>query len=313
MGFRYWMACTPYPYGDDRAENPILRVSQDGVQWSAVPGAPDPLVPPPIDEQWHHADTDLVLHEDRLYVFFISVRRSYSDTTFSVISSRDGTTWSSPETVYSGSWGVSPAVLVHDNIWHLWFIRLDTNDRRAKSALLLRKGADPLRLGNERPCALALPGYTPWHVDIIRVDDGFEALIAAFPDGTNPSRCRLFHAESSDGVGWRLSNPAPMLSPSLFGWDNRMIYRSSFVKREGSYQIWYTGASWGMKCGIGYVEGLLTSLVPAEQQPRDDQPTSRVIEDAAGLAKYMIWRTVPPRIFRALLHAKRVLRGGNSR
>ena len=61
---------------------------------------------------------------------------------------------------------------------------------------------------------------------------------------------------------------SPLIRPTLFGADNRMVYRSSFLKRiDGSYRIWNSTASWGMRCGIGFVPGQIDGLLPLERDP----------------------------------------------
>lgn len=83
---------------------------------------------------------------------------------------------------------------------------------------------------------------------------------------------------------------------TLFGWDNRMVYRSSFLKRiDVSYRIWYSAASWGMRCGIGLVTGQIDGLLPLERAPKGYALSviRRFRENAFGLAKYMLYRALP--------------------
>lgn len=311
LGFPYWMACTPYPFGADRHENPIVRVSHDGIVWQPFPGAPDPLVAAPVDASWHHADTDLVLHDDMLHVFYISTKCEGAKTTFSVITSANGAHWSEPRVVYRAPWGVSPALLVGGGQWSMWYIYLDMFAVSQGSVLWRRTGASPFEFGEPIECDLNVPGHVVWHIDVIRADAGFESLVTAFPRGTDMSRSRLFHATSTDGLRWLLSAPMPLLGPSLTGWDNRMIYRSSFVKRDdGSYSIWYSAASWGMRCGIGFVEGPLEQLRAPHGSCGGVRVSAlrRLGEDLLGLAKYILSRLLPQRAFHCLLAMNRQVR-----
>jgi len=308
LGYAYWMACTPYPFGIDTEENPIIRVSHDGIDWIPFPGAPDPLVSKPGRAGWHHADTDLVLHNGSLHVFYISTATEGAGTTFSVISSTDGCRWTEPCEIYSAAWGVSPAVVVDDRgHWDMWYIYLDTLDPHAESQLLRRAGESPLRFGDVVACTLEIEGHRVWHIDVVAVGAGFEALVTAFPRNADPSVSRLFHAYSPDGLDWRLSRVRPLLSRSSFGWDNRMIYRSTFIKRgDGTYRIWYSACSWGMRCGIGYVEGPLDALSPLVGQSTHSAGLAvRIREDAAGLAKYGASRLLPATIYAQLAAARR--------
>lgn len=311
LGFRYWMACTPYPFAVDRHENPIVRVSHDGLTWQPVPGAPDPLVPPPPATDWHHADTDLVLHDGVLHVYYITTRCEGAQTLFSVVTSRDGVHWTAPRVVYQGAWGVSPAVVVDRGRWHMWYVWRDTNDARATSRLLLRSGSSAFEFDEPSPCSLEMPGHEVWHLDVIVVPGGYEALVAAFPTGTDPSRCRLFHARSADGRCFVASSRSPVIGPSGTGWDNRMVYRSTLLRRDdGSYLVWYSAASWGMRCGIGVMAGPIDALQPvAAVAAGGDLPAGRKLrEDLVGAGKYAVSRVLSPAAYRRLLAARNRMR-----
>jgi hypothetical protein len=297
------MACTPYPFGNDRLENPIVRVSNNGVDWCCFPGAPDPLVAEPDELAWHHADTDLIIYNDTLYVFYISTNRHTAETAFLMITTSDGLNWTSPVAIYRDTWGVSPAVVV-DSVqrWSLWYVWCDTFSNQQVSVVYRRTGSDPLTLGDSQRCMLVVPNHVVWHLDVIQDGETYEALVTAFPRGTDPSRSRLFHALSSDGLTFVLSRKDPIIQPSWFGWDNRMIYRSTFIKiKNDHYRLWYTGASWGMRCGIGALEGVLTNLQPMLCTTVSGQSNMKLFfENFVGLSKYILTRILPGSAIRNL-------------
>lgn len=311
LGYEYWMACTPYPFAADRLENPIVRVSHDGVHWTSFPGAPDPLVEAPSNGAWHHADTDIVLHRGRLYVFYISTNRERAETVFSFIASVDGVHWSEPKEIYRGTWGVSPSVVVDDQEgWSMWYVFRDSLSRAQHSIVYRRRGSSATSLGPAQVCELQVPRHVVWHLDVICTEHRIEALVTAFPRGTDPSRSRLFHAVSEDGHMFRLTTGKPLIRPSWFGWDNRMVYRSSFVKRvDGTYRIWYSAASWGMRCGIGLVEGALDRLRQVSVEGSQLSQSRRWSEDALGLMKYSAYRVLPAPAYAHLLSAWSRVRG----
>jgi hypothetical protein len=252
-GYPYWMVFTPFPLMNDRFENPTLRASHDGWHWQRVPGISDPLVPSPADPQMHHADPELIYHQGRLHVVYLTIRRWTNETTFSEISCGDDLHWSEPRVIGKSVNAVSPTFQVQGDVLHEWFVH--------NHELVHCDGPDLSSLGHERKCRVSIPDHVPWHVDILKVENGYEALIAAFPRGTDMSRTRLFHLSSEDGLAFRLSRDSPLIGPSTFGWDNRMIYRSSFLKEpDGTYRIWYSAASWGRHLGIGLLQGSLDSL-----------------------------------------------------
>ena len=294
-GARYWMAMTPYPYGDDRRENPSIRVSRDGVAWETLLGAPDPVVAPPADPEYHNADADLAYDGRTLFLYYLTRSRVRPHVMISVRRSDDGRIWSEPRVVMEQEWGVSPAAVLAADGWRLYYVHADLRAGASSFHLRCRRGTRPDSLPRDERCTLEIAGHHLWHVDMIEHRGGAECLAAAFPRGTDPSRCSLFHATSTDGMHFEVSRPAPLVRPSRFGWDDRMIYRSSFVREAtGEYKIWYTGASWGMRFGIGVLEGPLDALRPGSDggswAPR---AASEYVRDLLGIAKYAVLRTVP--------------------
>jgi hypothetical protein len=303
-GFQYWMAYTPYPFGDERLENPCVRASTDGLIWEAMPGCPDPMFAAPEGAKDHHADTELIFRNGRLVMLFMTTTVGEASATISYTETCDVVAWSDPKAICQDDWIVSPCVVAADNngVCTLWYVQCHADAPKPVSTLFRRVGADLDMLGDAQPCTLAIPGHILWHIDIIAAGSGFEALVTAFPIGLNPSRSRLFHAVSTDGITFTLSSASPIVSPSLFGWDDRMVYRSTFIREGRDYRIWYSAASWSMRCGIGYLEGNLRTLrtnAAAATSARVALLT-RLKEDGIGLVKYLILQYAPPEIVRGL-------------
>lgn len=253
----------------------------------------------------------MVLHEGVLHLFFISTNRHAAETTFSLITSKDGLHWTPPVLIYRDEWGVSPAAVVSESgQWQLWYVWRDSLSRAQISQLYRRTSSDPFRLGPPQLCSLDIPGHVVWHLDVLTTTMGYEALVTAFPVGTDSSRSRLFHATSIDGIGFNLSTGRPLLKPSWFGWDNRMVYRSTFVKRpDGTYRLWYSAASWSMRCGIGLIEGPLSQMRPVYGSHASQPRGLRLLqEDAMGLAKYLVYRMLPAKTYSFVLSMRNRMR-----
>jgi hypothetical protein len=309
LGFEYWMACTPYPFAADKEENPIIRVSHDGVNWQKFIGAPDPLVNAPTDYDWHHADTELVLHNGILRVFYITTNSVVAGTQFSYLETTDGVRWTEPKIIYENKWGVSPTFIVNEkDEWLMWYVHRDSLADEQSSKLFCRTGATPDAFGEDFECILKISDHVVWHIDVALNCGVYIALVAAFPVGADPSRCRLFHALSNNGIDFKLTQSNPILRPSWFRWDNRMIYRSTFLPMAGGkLRIWYSAASWGMRTGIGLVEGPPSCLRSVVYSSPNVSLKRKVMEDVVGLVKYLIYRILPSNIFLLLLKFRRKL------
>jgi len=104
MGWRYWMAVTPYPLNDSQYENPCVLVSQDGEVWEVPAGLSNPVVAKPATG--YNADTELVLSPDGSRLYLIFRERLSSGTTGNNVrcmESPDGIMWSAPRTILSGA------------------------------------------------------------------------------------------------------------------------------------------------------------------------------------------------------------------
>jgi len=309
-GYQYWMAFTPYPKMDDRVENPTIRVSHDGMDWQKVLGISDPVVHTPSDwPKTHHADTELVYSSGHLYLIYLTIQRKTDNVTFNAMGCNSDLRWSKPQVIHEDVGAVSPTFQIDGNVWHEWFIRTNFQKGLNRSELVHREGSDLGSLENERPCHLDIPKHVLWHIDILKVKEGYEGLVCAFPSRTDQTRCRLFHVFSKDGLNFNLTRDGPIIEPSPLGWDNRLIYRSSFLKYpDGTYRIWYSGASWGRHFGIGLLQGSLNSLIEPANAIHAPVPryVLRLPGEADGWLRYQIRHNLPPSLL-VLAQKRRVM------
>jgi hypothetical protein len=217
-------------------------------------------------------------------------------TTFQEITTRDGITWSEPKVLFEGVWGVSPALAKWDGKWCMWSVHMDTSKGFGNGVVQVRTRDRDGTFGSTRTCAMSIPGYLPWHLDVVAMEDRVLALVAAARKGGDSSRTWLFLLESRDGRTFSLLKPGPILGPSLTGWDNRMIYRSSLCPLgDGNWRLYYSASSWGKRFGLGLLEGPLDRLEVPSPLPCL-QPLSlglKAREDLLGLAKRIARKRLP--------------------
>src|SRR5215467_11448586 len=135
--WRYWMVCTPYPYGNDYFENPEIFASSDGLTWFVPKGLQNPVVPSPTNSGDHNSDPELVFRENELWLFYRLTLRSKvprkvaDEHKIYLMKSLDGVRWSAAIEVLtenSGTQLLSPAV-VHDGTQFLmWTIECLAGD-----------------------------------------------------------------------------------------------------------------------------------------------------------------------------------------
>ena len=230
------MAMTPYPYSDDRLENPSLVVSSDGMSFTPAPGAVAPLVPAPAYD--HNDDPDLrrdprTGEYELLYLETLRPDRQ----TLVALRSADKVTWTRRDAVtYDLEAGaqfiVSPAAIDVDGVTHLFYVDAVTH-------LVHTMTSSDGRTWDPRAATqvkLALGAVKAWHVDVIRGDGAYGLLISGFDDKFQHQN--LYLATSPDLATWTL-RAEPLLSWKDPALGVETLYRSTGVVEHGSLVVWY--------------------------------------------------------------------------
>src|SRR5690606_6972243 len=77
-GYKFWMVHTPYPYSDEKLENPSIVASNDGIYWDEPKGLINPIVEPTeqeLIERAHYSDATLVMNGDTMECWYRYVNR----------------------------------------------------------------------------------------------------------------------------------------------------------------------------------------------------------------------------------------------
>lgn len=246
-GYEYWMAYTPYPKGSTLDENPCIAVSHNGIDWTAPKESVNPLAYAPDDG--YNSDTHLVYNEadDTLECWWRPCDKSTGKTRDAFVRriSSDGTHWSDTQLIYD--WGpentirLSPAVSIVDGKYYMVYSdsrRLHqqwghVNDR----GLIDWEPATPLNI------AATEARLSFWHQDLIIDDErNVEMIICAYtPDGSNNAADLYYVTYNLDSTD-NISTPELILrrGSSADAFDHRSIYRSSILKADGEYKIYYS-------------------------------------------------------------------------
>lgn len=234
------LVMTPYPFSNDKLENPSLLVSDDGMTFTAPPGVAAPLVPAPPHD--HNNDPDL-RRDPRTgdyEILYLEALRPDRQTLVA-LRSRDRQTWTRRDAVvYDLHRGdpfiVSPAALDAAGQTHLFYV--DTADRKLHT-MVSADGAtwDPR---SAVPVSIDLGAVHAWHVDALHGDGGYALLISGYVDQFEHQD--LYLATSPDLVTWTL-RPQPLLDHSdpALGADLGVesLYRSTGVVEHGTLVVWY--------------------------------------------------------------------------
>lgn len=268
----YWMACTPYPYGDFRYENPEVFVSYDGLHWTVPDGLRNPLVQKPGNAIDHNSDPDIVYHGNELWLFYRETLRSKipAENRIYVMKSADGVRWSRPVEVLSEKTGeqlLSPAVLHDGNSFRMWTVEV----HGGKLKLMHRRSTDGMSWSGP-PEATNITGMEkgrhPWHIDVIQEAGGLSAVLVSCTK-FGGSGSRIHYAHSDDGLEWFAE---PFMFDQVYEFEASLQYRGSLRKVDDGkeeYELWYSAASLLDVFSVAYLK--LTRkenrLFPSEPEP----------------------------------------------
>lgn len=246
-GHKYWMAYTPYDFGDVKHENPCIAYSDDGYSWTDI--AANPLANTDGEaDTVYFSDTHLVYTGSRLECWYRKAD-GYTETIYRR-NSPNGINWTEPETIYTvtinGNALLSP-VIIYDNPTHKYRIWVVNS---ANGYHIDYYEAPSTDIGNWiliRSTTLEYvyngTTYTVWHIDISYIDGKY--ILIAMCKGT--PWC-IFMATSDDNITY--TTPEILLYPNnADDWDAEM-YRSCVIKTDSDYRIYYS-ARWRLIYGTG--------------------------------------------------------------
>ena len=256
-GYQYWLSYTPYPSSDEGKENPHIVASNDMINWEAPQGFTNPL--DELEEKNHkkyNSDSHIVMNEDlnRLECYWRYVNDEKNEVIIYRKHTTDGVHWSNKEEVVVSKNRkkkdyVSPAIIYNKGTYQIWYIDQD-NSLKYAEAKDGKQWEDIKTIPIEYPKKLK-----SWHLDVIKTDLGYEMVMMAFKDWKARGIASLYYSSSKDNNTW--SKCTEIIKPTTGGyyWDNRGIYRSSLLKKDGIYYVYYGASNIHNIKGIGIMYG----------------------------------------------------------
>lgn len=276
-GYKYWQAMTPFPGGDEDAENPSIIASNDGLTWEVPAGLVNPVEPQPANG--HNADPELVHNPetDELWLYYGEFTTGVDGRSdFYLKRTSDGINWSAKQLVLSSvSTGeedhkiISPAVIYKDGDFYMWSVNAGSGAGEGcfadTTTLEFRTSADGENWSAAQNATISqsLFGveYNVWHPEVVYFAEKREywMLFAGYQAPVHCGFNALFAARSPDGLTWT-SFWDPVLYPIL-GWDQTTMYRASFVYDNETIKLWYSAKDLGDNWHLGYALGHYDNLV----------------------------------------------------
>lgn len=256
-GHHFWMTYTPYPYGEDSKENPCIVYSDDMINWKKPNGVRNPL--DKGNAKNYMSDPHLVYNDDTklLEIWYRQALTSLKTEVIYRKTSPDGVNWSKREEMYrftgteDGYAGfshiLSPCIIYENHMYKIW-----AGSGNPKGYLKYYETPDGFDWNLK-----ATTNLEGWHYDIIKTDIGYECFISDEVTGKTVS-----YSKSSDGIDWD-DKKVIIESPNKNSWDSDKLYRTTAIKIDKKYYLFYTGVRnsvWGIGLTISTKENDITSL-----------------------------------------------------
>ncbi len=242
-GYKYWMAMTPYPNGNEAYSNPSVVASNDGLSWTVPTGLTNPLVAKPTGG--FNNDPALVLVGSTMRMYFGQTfdsqhgANSNYHTDVRLMTSTNGTSWTSPQTVLTlANYVMSSTVIYDGSMYYLWYVTSPNGCPSSTQTMYVLQSSDGITWTGQTAVSIPNLPDVPFEMDVHQEGSTYRMLIAAYPSSTTCGWTSIYYAESSDRVHWtpRLD---PMLRATAVGWDNTQVYRPTFTGSGSFLRIWY--------------------------------------------------------------------------
>lgn len=254
VGYKYWMAYTPYPWGNAVYENPCIACSNDGYEWINI--ANNPIDVPDSNITGYYSDTHLVYRADtqKLECWYrLADTGNMVETIYRKISS-DGVTWGEREALYTYSGAtsltrvLSPVAFWDGAKYKIWivFYTSGTNPSENNQYIKYFESTDGTNWTFVRDIKIRFTRdnivYRIWHIDLIYENNTY-VLLAMCKGGSSSDETAnnkiwdLFIVTSADNITY--SSPSPVMLGNSDGWD-KYLYRSTIVKVNDKYIIYYS-------------------------------------------------------------------------
>lgn len=253
-GYKYWMSYTPYPQGDDSKENPHIAVSNDLITWKTLENLDTPANTKKGLK--YNSDSHIVYNNDlnRLECYWRYVDDTKNEAIIYRRTTRDGINWTEKEVSLLNKPRdnmdcVSPAILYENGQYKMWYV--DKNN-----TIKYRTSNDGLKWSNGIEIFLEYEeDVKSWHLDVIHTSKGYEMLIVSYKNWQMRNDMNLYYTISQDGINWKNAKIIMKPTVSTLNWDNKGIYRTSFIYENGVYYVYYSGTDLDYHHGIGLVFG----------------------------------------------------------
>ena len=224
-GAKYWLAYSPYPYGNGEEENPCIAVSDDLLFWKTPNKLANPIANNEETGCNELKDPHLLYRDDldRLEIWYLGRLGKHlgGDGTSLLLFrkySYDGSNWSEYE-VMSKTKYLSPTVIWDGTKYRMWGIGFDVYD--TEGTIVYQESIDGVNWSFPMKCSLGdkQSNIDIWHGSVVQYKDGYQLV---YIDAT--SKQDIFFCSARDGINFGI--PERIVENNGY-WD--FLYRPTLV------------------------------------------------------------------------------------
>ncbi|PFI24060.1 hypothetical protein [Bacillus cereus] len=235
-GYKYWMAFTPYVGARLSTENPCVVASNDGVKWIVPAGVTNPLDNAPVGG--YNSDSHILFNSstNKLEIWYRAVTENSSVETLKRVTSADGSSWSTPETMLESRGAanilqyIAPSVIYENGKYRMWVMRdyfiyvmESGNGKNWSNSTLINAGGDYIH---------------SWHGNVQKYGDVYYLLNCDKLNNKGKGG-ELFFYTSHDGVNWSKGKKVITYTGNDWDYDGHGVYRGALLFKDESIHIYY--------------------------------------------------------------------------
>ncbi|RLF43418.1 MAG: hypothetical protein DRN18_00065, partial [Thermoplasmata archaeon] len=250
--YKYWLAVTGYPNGNEDYEQPSILVCNNLSNNSWVEPANNYYHTNPVtgwywddgdDVGGHFCDPELVYNDDtdELYLYIINSTRGSPDRAWiELYKSSDGVNWTYVTSFFNNTNSETTdykfmcfSIVKEGSIWRMWGVCL----RADPHTIHYWTSTDGIHWTYEGDLGSSMAIVEPWHMNVHKYDGIYWMLLTEETTGNPASLIYSF-----DGENWNKYDDF-VLKRSSSGWDNGIVYVCDFIIENGNMTVLYTGKS----------------------------------------------------------------------
>lgn len=237
-GYRYWMAYTPYPYGNGEEENPSVAVSNDLYKWETPIKMVNPIANNEETGCDELKDVHILYREDlnRIEVWYlgrVSEQLGGDGTSLTLFRkyTEDGITWSDYEVMTEVQY-LSPTILWNDNKYQMWGIGFGTYG--TEGTIVYQESTDGITWTTPVQCSIdgEKENLAIWHGAVTHTEGEYKFV---YVESANESQTIEF-CESVDGIEFT-GKKSIIQNDNKSLWRN--FYRPSLLNDNGQNYLFY--------------------------------------------------------------------------